>query len=554
VTDVSPAITRLGNPAQSWATSVSKTWTYAKNVWVLFVYGGKVYGGMGNSSNVTTLDADDTNGVGSTGGVPTLVYDPATGLFTYEGDHTSPTKFADAQVDRFLILDGDLIRPGHDPFGKGLNFSRKNTGAWTTILQIDYSAGPPEVSGNHTFDMAAFGGRWFMGGQGSAATTMVMSSSANTSTHPENTNSNWTGCTTVNTAFQFHALFVVGGRLYAIQQNVPDFSVNTPVWECSSGTTFSNLSTTASALYPGMSLTPSSGGMGTPAAIAHPSGSLTNLKPWDIWTDGSTLRILWSYTSGSDTVVSLTESSDLSTWTELFSFKPNAVGAGSQGQTFARSYEYLDGVHYFGLGSVLTASAASQPANVGDWLVYDQAGLDVAPIAAASSVAASLTVRKPLAASVHGSSAVGLGLTAGGLVAGSFSDYTENKILDWKFGGVAYTPPATYYAAAFTVAPTDAGGGTEVSTSVWTNYARVAVTKNQTNFPASSGGSVANGVAIDFGTAAVTGTPPVVVAVALFDASSAGNMTDWADLTTSKTINNGDPVSIAIGALVITLT
>jgi hypothetical protein len=536
VTDVSPAITRLGNPAQSWATSVSKTWTYAKNVWVLFVYGGKVYGGMGNSSNVTTLDA-------------------ATGLFTYEGDHTSPTKFADAQVDRFLILDGDLIRPGHDPFGKGLNFSRKNTGAWTTILQIDYSAGPPEVSGNHTFDMAAFGGRWFMGGQGSAATTMVMSSSANTSTHPENTNSNWTGCTTVNTAFQFHALFVVGGRLYAIQQNVPDFSVNTPVWECSSGTTFSNLSTTASALYPGMSLTPSafggsfslrravnfgtsivylgvlddddqqwigrgvfkaaqvssSGGMGTPAAIAHPSGSLTNLKPWDIWTDGSTLRILWSYTSGSDTVVSLTESSDLSTWTELFSFKPNAVGAGSQGQTFARSYEYLDGVHYFGLGSVLTAS-------------------------------------------VHGSSAVGLGLTAGGLVAGSFSDYTENKILDWKFGGVAYTPPATYYAAAFTVAPTDAGGGTEVSTSVWTNYARVAVTKNQTNFPASSGGSVANGVAIDFGTAAVTGTPPVVVAVALFDASSAGNMTDWADLTTSKTINNGDPVSIAIGALVITLT
>ena len=138
-------------------------------------------------------------------------------------------------------------------------------------------------------------------------------------------------------------------------------------------------------------------------------------------------------------------------------------------------------------------------------------------------------------------------------MAGSFSDYLELKILDWLLGGVAFTPPATYYAALYTVAPSDSGGGTEVSTGVWTNYARVAITKDQTNFPAAAAGGIANGALIDFGTAAITGTAPVVAAIALLDASSAGNLIVWADLTASKTINNDDPVTVPIGSLAITL-
>jgi hypothetical protein len=138
-------------------------------------------------------------------------------------------------------------------------------------------------------------------------------------------------------------------------------------------------------------------------------------------------------------------------------------------------------------------------------------------------------------------------------MAGSFSDFIENEVLDHLFGGAAYSPGATWYAALYTADPSDSGGGTEIDTGVWTNYARVAITRNSTNFPAASGGAMANGVAIDFGTASITGTPPVAAAMAILDASVAGNFICWADLTVDKTINDGDPVSFPIGDLDITL-
>jgi len=135
------------------------------------------------------------------------------------------------------------------------------------------------------------------------------------------------------------------------------------------------------------------------------------------------------------------------------------------------------------------------------------------------------------------------------------SDYLELKLLDGVLGGPDFVRPGTVYIALYTAAPSDSGGGTEVSTGVWTNYARVAVTNNATNFPAASGTSPAlksNGVAISFGTAAITGGPPVVTHVAIMDAASGGNQLKWGVLTSSKTINNGDPVSFPIGDLDVT--
>lgn len=82
-------------------------------------------------------------------------------------------------------------------------------------------------------------------------------------------------------------------------------------------------------------------------------------------------------------------------------------------------------------------------------------------------------------------------------MAGSFSNYLENALLDHALGGGNYTRPATVYIALFTVAPSDAGGGTEVSGN---NYSRAAVTNDATNFPAASGGAKSNGVAITFAT------------------------------------------------------
>lgn len=130
----------------------------------------------------------------------------------------------------------------------------------------------------------------------------------------------------------------------------------------------------------------------------------------------------------------------------------------------------------------------------------------------------------------------------------SFSDFLENELLDHVFGAAAYTAPGTIYVAAYTAAPTDAGGGTEVSGG---SYARVSVTNNATNFPAASGGAKANGTAITFPTA--SGSWGTVVAIGLLDASSGGNLLGWDDFT-GVAIASGDVLEIPIGDLDITLS
>lgn len=132
-------------------------------------------------------------------------------------------------------------------------------------------------------------------------------------------------------------------------------------------------------------------------------------------------------------------------------------------------------------------------------------------------------------------------------MAGSKSDYLENAFLDHLYGGTTLTPPATIYIALFTVAPTDSGGGTEVFGG---SYVRKAVTNNTTNFPNAVSGSKSLHIAQTFVTA--TGSWGTVVAFAYFDASTAGNMLHYGDLTASKTIGSGDSATFAADAIVVT--
>jgi len=130
-------------------------------------------------------------------------------------------------------------------------------------------------------------------------------------------------------------------------------------------------------------------------------------------------------------------------------------------------------------------------------------------------------------------------------MAGSFTDYLEDKILKHVFTNTAYTSPTTVYVGLFTTAPTDTGGGTEIT--------GMGYTRKSAAFTVSGTGTLAtNSAAIDFD--AATGSWGTVVAMAIFDASTAGNMLAWADLTTSKTIATGDVLRIPIGDLDITLS
>lgn len=119
---------------------------------------------------------------------------------------------------------------------------------------------------------------------------------------------------------------------------------------------------------------------------------------------------------------------------------------------------------------------------------------------------------------------------------------TLPRILDSQFGGAATVSVATHYWALFTVAPTSSGGGTEVSTG---SYARVAVTNNSTNYPNTSGNVKSNGTAIVWPTS--TGAWGNIVAWGIYDASSAGNLLFWGNLTSSQNMNSGDAFQFAIG-------
>jgi hypothetical protein len=132
-------------------------------------------------------------------------------------------------------------------------------------------------------------------------------------------------------------------------------------------------------------------------------------------------------------------------------------------------------------------------------------------------------------------------------MAGSKSDFLELELLDHVLGNAAYSAPATVYVGLYTAAPTDAGGGTEVTGG---SYARVAVTNNATNWPAAAAGAKSNGTAITFPTA--TASWGTVLAFGIFDAVSAGNLLYWADLTVSKTVGDGDTAEFAIGDIDIT--
>lgn len=129
----------------------------------------------------------------------------------------------------------------------------------------------------------------------------------------------------------------------------------------------------------------------------------------------------------------------------------------------------------------------------------------------------------------------------------SKSDFLENAVLNHVLGATAYTAPGTIHVALYTVTPSDAGGGTEVSGG---SYARAAVTNNVTNWPAASGGSKSNGTVVTFPTP--TANWGQAVAFGLLDAASAGNLLYWAALTNPKNINAGDPApTFPVATLVV---
>lgn len=113
------------------------------------------------------------------------------------------------------------------------------------------------------------------------------------------------------------------------------------------------------------------------------------------------------------------------------------------------------------------------------------------------------------------------------------STYLANKIIDHLLKGTAWTQPANLYAGLLSATPS-----TELSGN---GYARVQA---QSWDPAASGASQ-NASVIEFPVA--TGNWVQAVAVAIYDASSGGNLLFYGNLTTPRTVTTGVKASFAIG-------
>lgn len=128
----------------------------------------------------------------------------------------------------------------------------------------------------------------------------------------------------------------------------------------------------------------------------------------------------------------------------------------------------------------------------------------------------------------------------------SFTDYTENLALTYLFTTGSATRPTAWFVGLFTAAPSDTGGGTEVSGSA---YARVVT---GTISGSGTATTFTNAAAIEFA-AASGGNWGTIGWAGIFDASTGGTLLAWAPLTTSKAINDGDIFRIPASSLSITL-
>ncbi len=133
------------------------------------------------------------------------------------------------------------------------------------------------------------------------------------------------------------------------------------------------------------------------------------------------------------------------------------------------------------------------------------------------------------------------------------SAYLEETLINSVLRGVAFPAWTTgsHYVGLLTAAPTDAGGGTEVSGGA---YARVAVARAAGSWsaPAGTPRATENAAAITF--PSPTANWGTVSHIGIYDAATAGNLLCWAALSTSRNILNADSApSFAIGALDIAL-
>jgi hypothetical protein len=127
----------------------------------------------------------------------------------------------------------------------------------------------------------------------------------------------------------------------------------------------------------------------------------------------------------------------------------------------------------------------------------------------------------------------------------ALSDYAEKLLLDWLVTTGAATRPTVWYVALYTAAPSDSGGGTEVSGS---NYSRKTITFAAATSP---DGFTSNTNTLLF--SAIGGSWGTITHLGIFDALTSGNLLWHGALTAGKTISDGDSLEFLAGDIGLAL-
>lgn len=129
------------------------------------------------------------------------------------------------------------------------------------------------------------------------------------------------------------------------------------------------------------------------------------------------------------------------------------------------------------------------------------------------------------------------------------ANYLKQQLVNHIFRTASYTKPTTIAVGLYTAAPSDAGGGTEVSGN---GYARVALNPLDANWAAATtNGTTSNSVAINF--PSPTGSWGTVTHYGIFDSTTSGNLLFWAALDASVLVSTSGVVSFPAGSLTVTI-
>lgn len=123
----------------------------------------------------------------------------------------------------------------------------------------------------------------------------------------------------------------------------------------------------------------------------------------------------------------------------------------------------------------------------------------------------------------------------------NLSNYLENLLAKFAFTAQAAPRPTTWHVALFSTAPSDAGGGTELTGG---GYARQSATFTVTD------NLVANAAELNF---VSTADWPNITHVGVFDAATGGNLLLHGALASARNPNAGDTVRFGVAQLQLTI-